>query len=91
MAIRIPLGFKLFVVGGIDRTLACLPSHFCPQTVIVKLSQPFVCQLFLLGCILLNLTTAFYLGVPTDAACLGRPWMLHVALTFTSRYTSNTS
>eukprot|EP00904_Undaria_pinnatifida_P013137 jgi/Undpi1/8954/HiC_scaffold_26.g11415.m1 len=54
------------------------------ETVVVKLSQPFVCQLFLLGCILLNLTTAFHLGKPTDVACLGRPWIRHVALTFTS-------
>ena len=69
----------------IDRTLAGLSSRFRPQTVVVKLSQPFVCQLFLLGCILLNLTTAFHLGVPSHAACLGRPWILHVALTFTSR------
>eukprot|EP00752_Nemacystus_decipiens_P001936 g1865.t1 len=54
------------------------------QTVIVKLSQPFVCQLLLVGCILLNITATLYVGVPSDVVCLARPWMTHVGLTFTS-------
>ncbi|CAM9280664.1 unnamed protein product, partial [Pylaiella littoralis] len=54
------------------------------RTVIVKLSQPFVCQLFLVGCIVLNITAACRVGVVSDPVCLARPWMLHVGLTFTS-------
>ncbi|CAN0377020.1 unnamed protein product, partial [Ectocarpus sp. 12 AP-2014] len=52
--------------------------------VIVKLSQPFVCQLFLAGCILLNITAAFLVGIVSDPGCVVKPWMLHIGLTFTS-------
>lgn len=61
------------------------PLGHSRKTVIVKLSQPFVCQLFLVGCILLNMTTMVHLGAPSDVVCVARPWILHVALTFTSR------
>lgn len=56
------------------------------QTIIVKLSQRFVCQLLLVGCILLNITATLHVGVPSDPVCLARPWMTHVGLTFTSGF-----
>lgn len=54
------------------------------QTVIVKLSQPFVCQLFLAGCILLNITASLHVEMALYAACVVRPWVMHIGLTFTS-------
>lgn len=50
------------------------------------MGQPFVCQLFLLGCIALNLTAPFYLGQPSDFLCRARPCVLHTALTFAIRW-----
>lgn len=84
------------VTAVCQTTIFPRPDHNCArthcslryrrQTTTVKLSQPFVCQLFLVGCILLSITTAFYVGEASQVACLLRPWMLHVALTFTSRW-----
>ena len=72
---------------SVPLTSACPSPCVRPrQTVIVKLSQPFVCQLLLVGCILLNITATLHIGVPSDVVCLARPWMTHVGLTFTSGF-----
>ncbi|CAM9864883.1 unnamed protein product, partial [Hapterophycus canaliculatus] len=55
------------------------------KTSVVKLSQPFVCQLFLVGCIALNLIAPLHLGEPSSLVCRLRPCVLHTALTFASR------
>lgn len=59
------------------------PDH---KTWVVKMGQPFVCQLFLLGCIALNLTAALYLGEPTTLLCRARPCVFHTAITFAIRW-----
>lgn len=57
-----------------------------PKTSVVKMGQPFVCQLFLFGCIALNLTAPLYLGEPSTLICRLRPCVLHTAVTFASRW-----
>lgn len=55
------------------------------KCVVVKLGQPFVCKLFLMGCVILNLTGPLHLGQPTHLGCIARPFVMHIALTFASR------
>ncbi|KAG5192544.1 7 transmembrane sweet-taste receptor of 3 GCPR-domain-containing protein [Tribonema minus] len=50
---------------------------------VIKYSQILFCALFLGGCAALSAVSILHLGPATPAACLARPWLQHVVLTFT--------
>ncbi|CAM9868125.1 unnamed protein product, partial [Ectocarpus sp. 12 AP-2014] len=80
---RAMMGFSAFGAIYAIFFLVWIVKH--RETSVVKMGQPFVCQLFLLGCIALNLTAPLYLGEPSTLVCRLRPCVLHTALTFASR------
>ncbi|CAM9434117.1 unnamed protein product, partial [Ectocarpus fasciculatus] len=85
---RTMMGFSAFGAIYAIFFLVWIMKH--RETSVVKMGQPFVCQLFLFGCIALNLTAPLYLGEPSTLICRLRPCVLHTALTFASRWDPST-
>jgi hypothetical protein len=47
----------------------------------IRRSQPVFIFIFIFGCIMLNSSIFLFIGENTDVTCLGRPWLVNLAIT----------
>jgi len=73
--------YVLCAIGAATALVFLSITFVYSKSSIFKMSQPVFLRIFIIGCVLLNLTIIIYVGENTDVTCMFRPWAVNISST----------